>query len=128
VEVDVLLGEPDPGAGEERMGRLAEDEHVARGDPDQVADGRYQGGLAGAVRSEQPEERPGRDLEVEVLQGERAVVVALGEAAQLERGSGVLEHLFQASGWFSDGSAAPGSGRACARCGRPAAGPLGAVP
>ena len=43
------------------------------GDPQQVADGADQRRLAGAVGAEQAEERARRDLEVEVLERERAV-------------------------------------------------------
>ena len=68
----------------ERVVRLAEHADLAVGDAQQVADGADQRGLAGAVGAEQAEEGAGRDLEVEVLEGERAVVVALGQAAQLE--------------------------------------------
>ena len=57
----------------------------------EVADGADQRGLAGAVGAEQAEEGAGGDLEVEVLDAERAVVVALGQGAQLE-GGGVAEH------------------------------------
>ena len=67
-------------------GRLAEHERLAARDPDQVADRADQRGLAGAVGPEQAEERAVRHRQVEVLEGEGAVVVALGEAAQLERG------------------------------------------
>ena len=86
VEVDVLLGEADPGARLQRVVRLAEHEISPLGDAHQVADGADQRGLAGAVGAEQAEERARRDLEVEVLERERAVVVALRQAAQLERG------------------------------------------
>ena len=85
VEVDVLLREPDVAARRERVRRPAEDEHLAARDPDQVADGVDRGRLAGAVRPEQAEERSLRDLEVEVLERERAVVVALRQRAQLEQ-------------------------------------------
>jgi hypothetical protein len=53
---------------------------------DDVPDGADQRGLAGAVRTEQAEEAAGGHLEVEGVEGERAVVVALGELPQLEGG------------------------------------------
>jgi hypothetical protein len=97
VEVDVLLREPDPRARLERVVRLAEHEHLAFRDPQQVADRADQRGLAGSVGPEQPEERARMDLEVEVLERQRAVVVALGQAAELQRGSGVTKHPFETS-------------------------------
>jgi hypothetical protein len=98
VEVDVLLGEADPGARLQRVVGLAEDEHLAVRDPQQVADRADQGGLARPVRPEQSEEGARGDLEVEVLERERAVVVSLRQAAQLERGYVVTEHPFETSG------------------------------
>jgi hypothetical protein len=62
--------------------RLAEDVDLAACDPDQVADGADQRGLAGAVRAEQPEEGAIRNLQVEVLEGEQTVVVALRQPSQ----------------------------------------------
>src|SRR4051812_37045108 len=65
---------------------MTEDRDLAIGQPDQIADGRDQGGLAGAVRAEQAEEAARRHLEVERVEGEGPVVIALGQAAQPERG------------------------------------------
>jgi hypothetical protein len=84
IEVHVLLGQADPRAGDERIGRLAEHEHLAVGDPDEVADRADQRGLAGAVGPEEAEETAGRDGEVEVLERDGAVVVSLCQAAELE--------------------------------------------
>ena len=94
VEVHVLLGQPRSSGAPQRVGGLAEHEHLALGHPDQVADGADQRGLAGPVRAEQAEEGAGRDLEVEVLEREGAVVVSLGEAAKLERWRVFTEHRF----------------------------------
>ena len=91
VEVDVLLGQADPGARLQRVVRLAEHADLAGGDAHEVADGADQRRLAGAVGAEQAEERARRDLQVEVLERERAVVVALGQAAQAQGGV-VTEH------------------------------------
>ena len=44
-----------------------------------------------------PKKAPDGDLQVEVLERERAVVVALGQAAQLERGWVVTEHPIETS-------------------------------
>jgi len=64
---------------------LAEDIDLAGGDADQVADGADDRRLARAVGAEQPEEAARLDVEVEVLDGQQAVVVALGQAADVER-------------------------------------------
>ena len=85
VEVDVLLGEPDQAARLGRLVRMAEHERLARGHADQVADRRDERGLAGAVGAEQPEELPVADDEVDAVERQEGVVVALRETAQLER-------------------------------------------
>ena len=95
VEVDVLLGEPDPSARGHRVVRLAEDADLTGGEAQQVADGADQGRLAGAVGAEQAEEGARRDLEVEVLEGDRAVVVVLGQPAQLEGRRVLAEHRIE---------------------------------
>ena len=65
---------------------MAEDRDLTLGEPQEVADRVDQRGLAGPVRAEQAEEAAGRDLEVERVEREDAVVVALGELPQLEGG------------------------------------------
>src|SRR5207253_10778065 len=70
--------------GQQRARRLAEHEYLARGDPNQVADRADQRGLAGPVRTEQAEEGALGDLQVEVAERGRAVVVALCEVADVE--------------------------------------------
>ena len=98
VEVRVLLGDPEhPPRLEARRGP-AEDQDLALGQPDQVRDRADQGRLARAVRPQQAEERAGGDLEVEALEGEGAVVVALGQPADLERGHIAVAHAGFPSG------------------------------
>jgi hypothetical protein len=97
VEVDVLLREADPGARLLRVVRLAEDEHLALRHPQEVAHGADQRGLAGAVGTQEPEEGARVDLEVEVLERERPVVVTLGEAPQFEGRRVVAVHLVETS-------------------------------
>jgi hypothetical protein len=91
VEVDVLLGKADRAA--RRLGVVRRTEHadLPVADPDQVADRADQRGLARAVGPEQPEERAVGDIEREAVEGQQAVVVALGEARQLECGLGHCE-------------------------------------
>ena len=88
VQVRLLLGDADLAAGLHAVRRQSEHERLALGDPDQVADGADQRGLAGAVGPEQTEEAAGGHLEVERVEGEGAVVVALGQAAELQSGFG----------------------------------------
>jgi hypothetical protein len=85
VEVDVLLGEADQPPGGHRVVRVAEDQRLAARRPDEVADGRDQRRLAGAVGAEQPEELAVADGEVEAVERQQAVVVALGQPAEGER-------------------------------------------
>ena len=82
----------------QRVVRLAEHAISPVGDAQQVADGADQRRLAGPVGAEQAEERARGDLEVEVLEGERAVVVALRQSAQVEGGV-VPVHRFDVSDW-----------------------------
>ena len=86
VEVDVLLGEADEAAGVERVVRVPEDARLARGDADQVADGGDQRRLARAVGPQQPEELARPDLQVDPVERQEAVVVALRQAGELEGG------------------------------------------
>ena len=86
VEVDVLLREPDEAAGVERVVRVAEDARLALRDADQVADGGDQRRLARAVRAQQPEELARPDLQVDPVERQEAVVVALRQAGELEGG------------------------------------------
>jgi ABC-2 type transport system ATP-binding protein len=84
VEVDVLLGQADQAPRLHRVVPVAEHVRLAAGRADQVADGADQRGLAGAVGPEQPEELTGPDLEVEAVEREEAVVVALGQSAEFQ--------------------------------------------
>src|SRR4029450_14063146 len=86
IEVRLLLGDPDQPPRLHRAARVAEDPDLALGQPDQVADRVDRPRLAGAVRAEQAEEAAGGYLEVERVEREGAVVVALGQAAERERG------------------------------------------
>jgi hypothetical protein len=70
----------------ERVSGAAKDLDRAGGGADQVADGADQGGLSGTVRPEQTEEAPLRDLEVERVEGERAILVLLAQALYGEGG------------------------------------------
>jgi hypothetical protein len=64
---------------------VSEDLDRAGGDADEPGDRVDQSGLAGAVRSQQPEERTVGDRQVERVERESAVVVAFGERADLQR-------------------------------------------
>ena len=85
VEVDVLLGEADHPARLGRVVAVAEHARLAGGGADEVADGRDQRRLAGAVGAEQAEELAGRYDEVDGVEREQSVVVPLGKPAELER-------------------------------------------
>jgi len=87
VEVHVLLGQADHPARLQCAVRVSEDLDLAAGDADQVAHGADQRRLAGPVRAEQAEELAVGDLEVERVERQQPVVVALAERAQGQGGS-----------------------------------------
>jgi hypothetical protein len=84
VQVDVLLGEADQPARLQRVVRMTEYPRVARARAHKVADGRDQRRLARAVGPEQAEELAVGHDQVDVVEREQPVLVALGEAGQLE--------------------------------------------
>ena len=96
VEVHVLLREPDPAARQQRLGRLAEHRDLAAVTRIRLQIALIARRLAGAVGAEQAEEGAVGHGEVEVLDRERAVVVALREGADVERG-GVAVHRIEAN-------------------------------
>jgi hypothetical protein len=67
---------------------VAEDARLAGRHADEVADRADQRRLPGAVGPEQPEEGAVGDHEVEVVEREEAVVVALGETFEREGSRG----------------------------------------
>ena len=85
VEVDVLLGEPDQRARAACVPwSWPKMRDLAGGDADEVADRADERRLARAVGAEQAEERAVGHHEVEAVEREEAVVVALGQAFERE--------------------------------------------
>ena len=74
---------------------LAEHADLARAHPQQVAHGADERGLARPVGAEEAEECTRRDLQVEVLERQRAVAVALGQRSQAQGGV-VTKHHYEA--------------------------------
>ncbi len=107
IKVRILLGEPHQPARAEPRRRLTEDADLAGAHADQIADRVDQGGLAGSVGTEQREELARRDLEVQVAQGDRPVVVTLVEARDTKRGLGCLAHPWSMPAWASVLAKAP---------------------
>ena len=86
VEVDVLLGEADQHARASSGSCGSPKTAISpAGDADEVADRADQRRLARAVGPEQAEERAVGDVEVEPVEREQAVVVALGRAPRISR-------------------------------------------
>ena len=84
VEVDVLLGQPDQRPGGVGAVVVAEDARLAGGDADEVADRADERRLARPVGPQQTEEGAVGHHEVEAVEGEEAIVVALRETFERE--------------------------------------------